>query len=214
MLSEQRLYVRRLRRQVRIWKCVALVSIGVATASLALLIIHKKAEVTQSPIIEVQTELTETELAESYPKEVPFAASSIDTEPSEARYPEFTYSKDWDATDAYLLAKIAMAEAEDESIQGKSLVILTVLNRVWNPDFPDTIHDVIFQPNQFEPIINGRWDSVEPDADCWEAVNLVQTAQYDYSDGALYFESADSDSTWHANNLTFLYQVGNQKFYK
>lgn len=133
---------------------------------------------------------------------------------SENSYPRFSYSKDWGAKDSYLLAKIAMAEAEGESIQGKTLVILVVLNRVHNADFPNTIQDVIFEENQFTPVINGRFDKVEPDADCWEAVQVVMEAQYDYSDGALYFESCDDADNWHSRNLDFLYQCGNHKFYK
>lgn len=132
----------------------------------------------------------------------------------ENSYPRFSYSKDWGVEDSYLLAKIAMAEAEGESIQGKTLVILVVLNRVRNADFPNTIQGVIFEENQFTPVINGRFDKVEPDADCWEAVQVVMEAQYDYSDGALYFESCDNDDNWHSRNLEFLYQCGNHKFYK
>lgn len=41
-------------------------------------------------------------------------------------------SMDWDAEDAYMLAKIAMAEAESEDTEGKALVMLVVLNRVWS----------------------------------------------------------------------------------
>lgn len=136
------------------------------------------------------------------------------------RYPEFSYSKDWSSEESYLLAKIAMAEAEGESIQTKTLVILTGLNRVQSDEFPDTIHDVIFQYNsktdvyQFSPVIpGGRWWTTEPNEDCWEAVRVVQEAQYDYSGGALFFESCDYDS-WHSRNLTFLYQSGNMKFYE
>jgi len=52
---------------------------------------------------------------------------------------------DWDSDDAYRLAKIAMAEAESEDTEGKALVMLVVLNRVWDDEFPDTIEEVIFQ---------------------------------------------------------------------
>ncbi len=147
-------------------------------------------------------------------KTTPDAAILPETVEPENSYPRFSYSKDWGAEDSYLLAKIAMAEAEGESIQGKTLVILVVLNRVHNADFPNTIQDVIFEENQFTPVINGRFDKVEPDADCWEAVQVVMEAQYDYSDGALYFESCDDADNWHSRNLDFLYQCGNHKFYK
>ena len=58
-------------------------------------------------------------------------------------------SMDWDSDDAYRLAKIAMAEAESEDTEGKALVMLVVLNRVWDDEFPDTIEEVIFQKGQF-----------------------------------------------------------------
>ena len=64
-------------------------------------------------------------------------------------YPEFTYSKDWSEEEAYLLAKIAMAEAEGCNTQTKALIIMCVLNRVESNEFPDTIEEVIFQKNQF-----------------------------------------------------------------
>lgn len=76
-------------------------------------------------------------------------------------------SMNWGAEDNYLLAKIAMAEAESEDTEGKALVILVVLNRVWSDGFPNSIEEVIYQSGQFSPISNGRFDRVEPDADCW-----------------------------------------------
>lgn len=137
-----------------------------------------------------------------------------------SQYPEFSYSKNWSYEESYLLAKIAMAEAEGENIQTKILVILTVLNRVHSDDFPDTIHDVIFDYNektgdyQFSPVIpGGRWWTTEPNDECYEAVQVIMESQYDYSDGALFFESCNYDS-WHSKNLTFLYQSGKMRFYK
>jgi spore germination cell wall hydrolase CwlJ-like protein len=128
--------------------------------------------------------------------------------------PKFTYSKDWDYEDSYLLAKIAMAEAEGCNIRTKTLVIMTILNRVWSDEFPDTIEEVIFQENQFSPINNGRWDRVEPNNDCWEAVQIVMEAAYDYSEGALYFESCANKDNWHSRNLEFLYESDGLRFYK
>lgn len=129
-------------------------------------------------------------------------------------YPEFTYSKDWSVEDSYLLAKIAMAEAEGCNTQTKTLIIMCVLNRVWSDEFPDTIEEVIFQENQFSPIDNGRWDRVEPNEDCWEAVKIVMEAKYDYSGGATYFESCDDEDNWHSRNLEFLYESEGIRFYK
>ena len=131
-----------------------------------------------------------------------------ETEQSES----LVYSRDWDADESYLLAKIAMAEAENQDIEGKALVICVVLNRVWSNGFPDNIHDVIYQPKQFSPVSNGRFDMVEPNEECWEALNMVMVDGWDESQGALYFESK-SESTWHRDNLKFLFQHGAHLFY-
>ena len=129
-------------------------------------------------------------------------------------YPEFTYNKDWSEKESYLLARIAMAEAEGCNTQTKTLIIMCVLNRVWSDKFPDTIKEVIFQKNQFSPIDNGRWDRVEPNEDCYEAVKVVMEAKYDYSDGATYFESCADEDNWHSRNLEFLYESEGIRFYK
>lgn len=122
-------------------------------------------------------------------------------------------SMDWDSSDAYMLAKVAMAEAEGESVEGKALVMLVVLNRVWSDEFPDSISDVIFQEGQFSPVSNGRYERVKPDRECYEALELIQVEKWDESQGATYFESK-SDSTWHSENLTFLFKHGKHYFYK
>lgn len=163
----------------------------------------------------VPGELTEAPVAITVAPAKSIAFETPEPEPeTESMYPRFSYSKDWDSDDSYLLAKIAMAEAEGESVQGKALVILVVLNRVHNDGFPDTIREVIYERGQFSPVASGRFDAVEPDADCWEAVREVMLAEYDYSGGALYFESCENADNWHSRNLEFLYQCGNHKFYK
>lgn len=159
------------------------------------------------------TPLSETEIWYDY------ECCSNETQISVPTYPLFSYSKDWDEEEAYLLAKIAMCEAEGENIQTKTLVIMTVMNRVENPDFPDSIREVIFESKndsyQFSPVRpEGRWWTKEPDEECYEAVKVVQESMYDYSDGCLYFESCDNEDNWHSKNLDYLYQSGNIRFYR
>lgn len=57
-----------------------------------------------------------------------------------------------------LIALVTMAEAEGETELGKRLVIDTILNRMDDPHFPDTVHDVIYQTNAFSSMWNGRVD--------------------------------------------------------
>jgi N-acetylmuramoyl-L-alanine amidase len=122
-------------------------------------------------------------------------------------------SRDWDAKDSYLLAKIAMAEAEGEDVEGKAFVMLVVLNRVWTDEFPDTIHDVIYQKSQFSPMADGRFDRVEPNEECYEALEMVMSG-WDESRGALYFESEKSADNWHSRHLDYLFTHGGHRFYK
>ena len=117
----------------------------------------------------------------------------------------------------YLLAKLAMAEAEGEDLKGKAFVMLVVLNRVNDDEFPDTIKEVIFQESdgtyQFSPIGDGRFFKQEPSDECYEALELVKTG-YDESKGALYFTSIKEQSTWHSRNLDLLFEHGGHLFYK
>jgi N-acetylmuramoyl-L-alanine amidase len=53
---------------------------------------------------------------------------------------------------------------------------------------------------------------VEPDDDCYAALKMVAVDGWDESEGALYFESA-SASTWHRENLMYLFTHGNHDFY-
>lgn len=123
-------------------------------------------------------------------------------------------SCDWDADDSYLLAKIAMAEAEGEDIEGKAYVIMVILNRMLSDEFPDTIEDVIFQDNQFSPVSNSRFYNIEPNDDCWDALDMIQVDKWDKSQGALYFESCQSEDNWHSRNLEYLFTHGKHRFYK
>lgn len=117
-------------------------------------------------------------------------------------------------SDAYLLAKIAMAEAEGEDTIGKALVIRTILNRVEsdNAYFPDTVSEVIFQKDAFTPVRNGRFEKVEPSEDCYAALEIVNEG-WDESQGALYFERSTTKETWHSRNLAKLFTHGNHTFY-
>lgn len=55
------------------------------------------------------------------------------------------------------LALLVQAEAGNQDELGKRYVADCVLNRVEDPDFPDNIHDVIYQtnPTQFSPTTDG-----------------------------------------------------------
>ena len=51
--------------------------------------------------------------------------------------------------EAQELMKIAFCEAGNQGIEGQRFVMSVIINRVNSPDWPDTIHEVIYQPCQF-----------------------------------------------------------------
>ena len=67
-----------------------------------------------------------------------------------------------------LIALVTMAEAEGECEYGQRLVIDTILNRVDDPRFPDNVHDVIYQKNQFAGMYGERIER------CYVKEELVQ----------------------------------------
>jgi N-acetylmuramoyl-L-alanine amidase len=78
-----------------------------------------------------------------------------------------------------LLALITMAEAEGESELGKRLVIDTILNRIDSEAryFPDTVHDVIYQKNQFSPVSDGRLNKVELSTEVHTALARIEEGE-------------------------------------
>lgn len=109
--------------------------------------------------------------------DIPFWIWSLDTgytyipeAPEQAEEPEEYQETAISEEDIALLALLTMAEAEGEPEEGKRLVIDTVLNRVDSPYFPDTINEVIYQPNQFTSMWNGRADRCEVREDICQLV--------------------------------------------
>ena len=71
-----------------------------------------------------------------------------------------------------LLAACVEAEAGDQSMLGKRLVVDVVLNRIDSPNHPDSITGVINEPGQFSVVENGAIRSAVPSKDTWLAVFL------------------------------------------
>lgn len=139
-------------------------------------------------------------------------AAAITETPSATPTPEIQ-SLDLCAEDADILLRIAMAEAEGESTEGKALVMLVVLNRVRSDAFPGSIREVVFQPGQFSPVQEGgRYWTTEPNEDCYAALLMVLDG-WNESRNALFFDACGG-SSWAAKHCEFLFRYGNHYFYK
>ncbi len=216
----RRKQIRRRKRIIKVWAARAAVIMAAGLIIFGIILAIKALAVNASSNDEPE-EIT---------KEVP-TETEMPTETEVPAEPEAAGTKfqdlhpiDWSSDEAYMLAKIAMAEAEGESIEGKAMVIMVVLNRVHAEGFGNTIEDVIFEHHtnskgkevyQFTPVQpGGRWYRVEPNADCWKALRMIEMENWDESEGALYFEAADREGEWHRNHLEYIKTVGNHNFYK
>ena len=152
-------------------------------------------------------EKTEEETTEVSPEFEQLVIESFEKEP-EVELPANIYNLTMD--EQYLLASLAMCEAGNQDTEGKALVILTVLNRVADPRFPNTIHDVVFQPGQFTPAENGALSCTVADDDCWGALDLVNVEGWDESQGCTYFCATYIDFWW----ADYLFTHGGHNFYR
>ena len=107
--------------------------------------------------------------------------------------------------DIDLIALVTMAEAEGESEDGKRLVIDTILNRVEHAHYPDRVSEVVYQPNQFTSMWNGR---VERCSITDEIRELVKEELQERKDHEVIFFTAGE----YGRYGTPMFQVGNHYF--
>ena len=114
------------------------------------------------------------------------------------------------------LVRIVEAEATGLDIKAKILVANVVINRVFSKDFPDNVTEVIFQGNgaQFQPVMDGRYYSVELTDTSYEAVDRALIGE-DYSEGALFFAASASagGESWFAIHLKRLFEYNGHVFF-
>jgi spore germination cell wall hydrolase CwlJ-like protein len=117
--------------------------------------------------------------------------------------------------DLDLLARLVHAEAKGEPYQGKIAVAATVLNRVEDPCYPDTIPEVIYEYNhgfQYCPVRNGEINC-PADEQAFKAVEEALEGK-DPTGGALsFFNPSKSFNVW-IRSRAYLTEIGNHIFVK
>ena len=114
--------------------------------------------------------------------------------------------------DQTMLLKLGMAERGKEGCtECIALVMCTVLNRVNADRFGSSVRSVILAPEQFTPVMDGTYDSTEPNQQCHDALDMVIYG-WDESQGALFYEWCQGES-WHSKNLHLLFQHCDVRFY-
>lgn len=82
------------------------------------------------------------------------------------------YAINYTLDDVTLMAHLIASEARGETIDGMCAIANVVINRVEMDAYPNTIHDVIMQDNQFASLYN------DVSADCMTAATAVVVDGY------------------------------------
>ena len=100
-------------------------------------------------------------------------------------------------TNLNLLSKLVYAEARGEPYKGMVAVAATVLNRVANPKFPDTIAGVIYQAGAYTCVDDGQIN-LSPNSTARKAAQDAING-WDPTSGCIYYfnpNTATSDWIW------------------
>lgn len=118
--------------------------------------------------------------------------------------------------DYQVLLRIVQAEAGVCDEKGKILVADVIINRVLSGKFPGNVKGVVYQTSQFQPVSNGRINSVKVTAATIRCVDRALDGE-DYSNGALYFmnrKASGRKAGWFDSRLTYLFAHGGHEFFK
>ena len=118
--------------------------------------------------------------------------------------------------DYQILLRIVQAEAGICDDKGKILVADVIINRVLSKRFPNTVKGVVYQRSQFQPVSNGRINTVKVTPDTIRCVDRALDGE-DYSNGALYFmnrRASGKQASWFDSSLTYLFAHGGHEFFR
>lgn len=97
--------------------------------------------------------------------------------------------------DLDLMAKIVYAESKGEPYEGKVAVASVILNRVLTPGFPNSVKEVIFQPNAFSCVNNGEIN-VLPTEECYNAVYDAIEGNDPTNEALFFYNPAIATCAW------------------
>ena len=117
-------------------------------------------------------------------------------------------------SDIDFMAKVVHAESKGEPYTGKVAVASVILNRVIDPNFPNTISGVITQKNAFSCVRNGVVNAT-PNSDSYNAV-MEAIKGNDPTNKALYFYNPDiATCNWmHGIQKRNVQSIGRHVFFE
>ena len=112
-------------------------------------------------------------------------------------------SGSYSSSDIYLLAKCVHAEARGEPYVGQVAVAAVILNRVKDPNFPNTISGVIYQPWAFTAVNDGQIN-LEPNQSAYNAATDAMNG-WDPTYGCIYYYNpTTATSKWIFSRQTVI----------
>lgn len=116
--------------------------------------------------------------------------------------------------DIDLMAKLVSAESIGEPYTGKIAVASVVLNRATNPNFPNTIKEVIFQKNVFSCVKN-KQIKASATQECYDAVYEAIKGADPTNEALFFYNPSTATCPWmkqtqKVNQTT----IGNHTFFK
>lgn len=112
----------------------------------------------------------------------------------------------------YWLSRIIYAESGNQPLEGQIAVGNVIRNRVASPLFPNTVYEVIHQPNQFTPVRNGAIRKT-PDEKAVIAAKLAMEGTNIVGDSLYFVNPTLSSRSWAARNRTHVVTIASHAFY-
>ena len=112
--------------------------------------------------------------------------------------------------DADLMKRVALAEGECEGADGMWLIMSVIVNRLNDPDYPETVSGVIYQENCFSSLRDGNFDKAavtsETAEEAWQRIEAGDVAPQ-----IIAFETVESNvlDQWFMEAFTYRHH----KFY-
>lgn len=116
------------------------------------------------------------------------------------------------SSDLNLLARLIYAESRGEPYSGQVAVGAVVLNRIKNPNFPNTMAGVIYQSGAFS-VVNDGQINLSPNATAKKAAQDALNG-WDPSYGAIYYFNPNTATSAWIWSRPLTVQIGNHRFCK
>ena len=117
-------------------------------------------------------------------------------------------------SDIQLLARAINGEARGESYEGQVAVGAVILNRVKDPNFPNTIAGVIYQPGAFTAVSDGQINEpIAKDSSVYKAARDAMNG-WDPTNGCIYYFNPNTATSSWIWSRTIVKTIGKHHFCK